>query len=78
MKKVIRFEDLDIVKRQKVMEKKIDEAFKRKCLVCSQIMIHIGNLTWYCERCDTLTTVSNVVSFRDEGRTDRKRFIGYG
>ena len=74
-KKIIRLEDLDIVKQQKEMEKKIDEAFERKCLICEQVMQHIGNLTWYCKRCDTLTTVQNAVSIKDDGRPERKRYI---
>ena len=77
MKKIIRYEDLDIVKKQKVMEKKIDKALERKCLICSQIMNHIGNFTWYCKKCDTLTTIQHTVSIRDKDRPDRKRFIEY-
>jgi len=77
MRKIIRYDDLDIVKEQKQMAEKIDKAFERKCLICGQIMQSLQDLTWYCKRCDTLTTIHNVVSFRDEGRPDRKRFIEY-
>ena len=75
MKKIIRLDNLDIIKANKKLEKQIDKAFERKCLICNQIMQMIGNLTWYCERCDTLTTIQNVISFRDEGRPDGKRYI---
>ena len=76
MKKVIKMKDLDIVKEQKKMEKKIDEAFQRDCLICSQPMDFIGELVWYCKRCDTLTAVSNLISFVNEP-SDRKKFIEY-
>lgn len=68
--------DLDAVKQQKEMEKKIDEAFQRDCLICNQPMKFIGELVWYCKRCDTTTVVSNLISFHNE-HNDRKRFIEY-
>ena len=75
MKKIIKLDDLDIVKQQKEMAKKIDKAFERNCLICGQVMQSLQGLTWYCKRCDTLTTVNNVISIRDEGRPDGKRYI---
>ena len=75
MKKIIRLEDLDIVKQQKEMEKKIDKALEKRCLICDQIMKHLFNFTWYCKRCDTLTTVEHVISFKQVEGDRRTRFI---
>lgn len=75
MKKVIKYGDLDIIKQQKEMEKKIDEAFQHDCLICGQPMEFIGELVWYCKRCDTLTAVSNLISFVDKDRDKRTIFI---
>jgi len=78
-KKVIKMKDLDAVKQNKELEKKINEAFERHCLICNQIMQHIGNFIWLCKRCDTLTTITHIVSFRDTERKNTRdgKFIEY-
>ena len=70
IKRVIKHGDLDAVKEQKKMEKKIDDALQRNCLICEQPMKFIGEFVWYCKRCDTTTVVSHLISFP---RTERKR-----
>jgi len=65
MKKVITENDLDIVKENKKLERQIDEAMKKKCFICNQEMYCIGDLVWYCKRCETLTSIQHIVAIKD-------------
>ena len=84
MVKIIKLKDLDIIKRQKEIdkerkeiEKKFEEWTTRYCFVCNQKMKHIGGLVWQCERCDTIDVIEHVVLpyGRDEPKENRKVFL---
>ena len=84
MRKIIRLEDLDIVKEQKRNAKKQKETEKqfekwatRYCFVCNQKMKHVGGLVWQCERCDTFDVIEHVVLpyGRNEHKDKRRVFL---
>lgn len=83
MRKIIRLQDLDIIKEQKrkakehkKMEKELEKWTTRYCFVCQQKMKHVGGLVWRCERCDTVDVIEHVVlpygreEYRDKNKVE--------
>ena len=50
----------------KNVEKEVEEQMKRNCFVCEQPMFCIGNMTWYCENCELLYPVQNLIALKDK------------